>query len=283
MFAMSYFRTESEALHLAVSEDGLRWEPLNGNRPLLHGTHGAGRLRDPFVFADQGGLFHLLATVGWHSDSIVHAVSDDLLDWSEQQLLPIMGDVPGVRNCWAPECFFDYEEGLYRIIWSSSVTEPSGASDGNHLIWEATTKDFASYSAPRLFFDPGYSVIDATVAYHEGLYLMAFKDERGNNEQPLHPGETWKAICICAAPRATGPFTEISEFITPSLTEGPTLFRRASGDGWTLFFDFFMKGRSARSPAPTVSTGGTSPIRCTSRPARATLACSPSARRSVGT
>ncbi len=45
MFVMSYFRTESEALHLAISEDGLEWTALNGNRPLLHSTVGAQRAR----------------------------------------------------------------------------------------------------------------------------------------------------------------------------------------------------------------------------------------------
>ena len=35
MYLMSYFRTQAEALHLAISRDGLVWEALNENRPVL--------------------------------------------------------------------------------------------------------------------------------------------------------------------------------------------------------------------------------------------------------
>lgn len=241
MFGMAYFRTEAEALHLAVSEDGLRWCAVNDNRPVLAGAVGAKSLRDPFVFPARDGQFHLLATNSWSSAEIIHAVSDDLIHWSAQELLPVMRGVPGTRNCWAPECFRDQEAGLYRIIWSSATGDPSGPSDGNHRIWQATTRDFAALSHPEIFLDPGYSVIDATVAHHDGTYLLAFKDERGDNHRPLREGAPWKAIRVCAARSGSGPWTEVSEFVTPSLTEGPALFRR--GGRWMMIFDHFMTGQ----------------------------------------
>ena len=37
---MSYFTTLDEALHLAASPDGHRFEVLNGGAPLLHSTVG---------------------------------------------------------------------------------------------------------------------------------------------------------------------------------------------------------------------------------------------------
>ncbi len=244
MYVMSYFRTEAEALHLAVSDDGLRWRALNGNRPILLGTVSSKTLRDPFVMRAQDGRFHLFATDGWASDAIIHAVSNDLVQWSKQVVLPVMADVPGTRNCWAPECFYDHEAHLYHILWSSTV-RPDLASDPSprdtapiwdHRIWATTTKDFQHYTPARLFFDPGYTVIDATVVFHDGRYLMAFKDERGENRV----GTGWKAIRICSSAHARGPWTEISELITPSLTEGPALFRRAGG--WCMIFDHFWEG-----------------------------------------
>ena len=235
MYVMSYFRTEAEALHLALSEDGFDWRPLNGNRPLLEGSVGTRTLRDPFVMRAQDGRFHLFATNGWKADSIVHASSADLLTWSDQALVHVMAGVPGTRNCWAPECFYDEAAGAYRVIWSSSLTEPSGPADLNHRIWGATTRDFVTYTPAARFFDPGFSVIDATVVRHPNGYLMAFKDERGENRI----GTEHKFIHVCVAPNGDGPWTEISEPVTPSLTEGPTLFRR---DGrWVMLFDHFLQ------------------------------------------
>ncbi|MBV9867726.1 MAG: glycoside hydrolase family 43 protein [Abitibacteriaceae bacterium] len=235
MYVMSYFRTAAEALHLAISDDGLQWQALNQNQPVLTGTVGTKTLRDPFVFQAQDGQFHLFATNGWKADSIVHATSPNLINWSEQELLPVMAGVPNVRNCWAPECFYDYEAKLYRIIWSSSVTEPNGSADWNHRIWSCTTADFKSYTPAQLFLDPGYSVIDATVIRFQGQYLLAFKDERGENRI----GTNWKAMRVCFAPHAEGPWTEISELITPSLTEGPTMFQRE--DHLVMIFDHFIE------------------------------------------
>ena len=245
MYVMSYFRTEAEALHLAVSHDGLKWRALNDNRPILWGTVGTKTLRDPFIIRAWDGRFHLFVTNGWASDSIVHAVSGDLLSWSQQALLPVMANVPGTQNCWAPECFYDHEAQLYRLLWSSTVCPdrenvpaiaPGNICVSDHRIWATTTTDFESYTPAQLFFDPGYNVIDASVAYHDGTYLMAFKDERGENRA----GTGYKAIRVVASNRGSGPFAEISELITPPLTEGPTLFRRE--DRWIMLYDHFVEG-----------------------------------------
>jgi hypothetical protein len=240
MYLMSYFRTEAEALHLAVSEDGMHWDALNRNQPLLWGEVGSRTLRDPFILRAQDGRFHLLATDGWASDSIVHATSKDLMRWSPQELLPVMRSVPGTRNCWAPEAFWDAEACVYRLLWSSTVCHgpivPGEPPVSDHRIWQVTTHDFRTFSQPSLSFDPGYNVIDATIVAHGGAYLMAFKDERGENRF----GTEHKAIRVAVARHAEGPFAEISELVTPPLTEGPTLFRR--DDEWVMFYDHFMDG-----------------------------------------
>lgn len=234
MYAMSYFRTEAEALHLAVSDDGLTWDALNGNRPVWESPVGANSVRDPSLIQDANGQFHLFATNGWRADSILHAVSEDLLTWTDARLVPVMAGVENVQNCWAPECFFDADAQVYRVLWSSSVTEPNGPVDWNHRIWSAATTDFQTFSPAQLFFDPGHSVIDATVVRHGDGYLMAYKDERGENAATTQ----FKAIKVCVADNALGPWRETSEFLTPPLSEGPALFCRAGG--WTMLFDLFI-------------------------------------------
>ncbi len=239
MFLMSYFRTEAEALHLALSDDGMKWRALNANKPTFGSSIGSQTLRDPFVFRDQNGLFHLLSTNGWKSDAIYHAVSDDLMAWRDETLLPVMQTVPGTRNCWAPEAFFARESNLYWIIWSSTTPgagEEFDAHGYNHRIWGTSTPDFKQFSPAQLFFDPGYNVIDANVLPLENGYAMAFKDERGGHT----PDSKHKAIRVGRAPDALGPWETGEKFVSPLFTEGPTLFR-AQGE-WLMIFDHFTAG-----------------------------------------
>lgn len=122
------------------------------------------------------------------------------------------------------------------MIWSSTVGDyPKKTYD--HRIWGTTTRDFIEYSKSEIFFDPGHNVIDANVAYHDGLYWMAWKDERGENKA----GTDYKTIHISTTARIGEAWSERSAPLSPALTEGPTLFRR--GDQWMMFFDYFMGNR----------------------------------------
>ena len=253
MFLMSYFRTEAEALHYALSPDGNNWRALNGNRPVYESTVGTNSIRDPFILPDRAGRFHLLSTNGWNSYTIFHAVSDDLITWRDAKLLPLMEQIEGTKNAWAPEAFWEAELGQYRVIWSSTTPLTGEAMDVhgyNHRIWSATTRDFEKFGPPDVFLDPGYNLIDAAIiARPEGGYLMAFKDERDALPGQAH----YKAIRVATARYATGPWGIREEFVTPPLTEGPILFLAEGRDGqpeWRLFFDHFTDGHFGAASSP---------------------------------
>jgi hypothetical protein len=233
---MSYFRTKKEALHLAISQDGYNWKSLNRNRPILSSHLGTRTMRDPFLFRDRNHLFHLLTTDGWTNPYIIHAWSEDLLTWKEMTALPVMADIPGARNSWAPEAFYDAEKDLYRLIWSSTVSTDGPPDLRDHRIWSATTEDFREFSLSSLFFDPGYNVIDATVCRAGNQYVMAFKDERGDNK----PDTPFKGIRLSTSTGDCNSFDNISGILTPPVTEGPVLFR--CHDRWMLFYDCYMDG-----------------------------------------
>jgi hypothetical protein len=172
---------------------------------------------------------------------VAHASSESLGTWSPQALLPVMAHVPGARNAWAPEFFTDPDTGLAHVIWSSVVDTAGGPSDWSsgpheHRIWGTVTADFESFQPARLFFDPGYSVIDATVHTYDSGYLMAFKDERGDN----HLTTAHKNIALATFTTPWSDFAELTTAITPSPVEGPSLFRR--GAEWILIFDYFLEG-----------------------------------------
>jgi hypothetical protein len=239
-YVLSYFTTADEALHLAVSRDGVAFAAANDGRPILYSDVGTRTLRDPFIGIGPDGHFHLLATDGWTSTSIVHASSPDLVTWSEQRLLPVMSSVPGALNAWAPEFFFDPASGEYHILWSSVVDgevdkERDWQHEGqDHRIWHAPTKDFASLGESKPFFDPGHPVIDATVHRSGDAFLMAYKDERGRNEADTEH----KHIMLTAFERPGGPFKAPIGPLSPSSTEGPALYRR--NGGWIVLFDHYL-------------------------------------------
>ena len=122
--------------------------------------------------------------------------------------------------------FYDRERRTYVIFWSTATDNTE-----QQRIWFSETSDFQTYSSPRLFFDPGYSVIDATLVLFEEMYYLIFKDERGENRQ----GTAFKAMHVVTASALHGPYTPQTELITPPLTEGPTVFPHK--DRWRMLYD----------------------------------------------
>ena len=244
-FLLSYFaggRGEPKGLRLAGSMDGLRFQPLRGGAVLLVPEVGESKLmRDPFLMKGPRAQdpWHLLWTTAWEGVTIGHATSHDLVTWSAQQALPVMASVAGTRNVWAPEMIWDAGRREFVLFWSSTVRgmfmETAGTSeDGyNHRLWYATTRDFSTVSEPKLLWDPGFSVIDATFVDHPrmGLHLIV-KDET------LTPVK--KHLRIAKARSATGPFTDLSPAFTPAWVEGPAPITVGR---WTyVFYDRYREG-----------------------------------------
>jgi hypothetical protein len=82
---------------------------------------------------------------------------------------------PKARNIWAPELFYDSKEKLWYIFWSTTVTgkfpDETGVSEDqyNHRAYYVTTRDFETFSESKLYFDPGFNIIDATMARMESV------------------------------------------------------------------------------------------------------------------
>ena len=167
----SYFMGNGEdGLHLAYSTDGLKWEALKNNKSFLTPTAGKDKLmRDPCIISGADGKFHMVWTVSWNEKGIGYACSNDLVNWSEQQYIPVMEHEPEAKNCWAPEVFYDEKSKQYIIFWSTTIhgrfpeTEKSGDDKYNHRMYFVTTPDFKTYSKTELFYDQGFNVIDGTL------------------------------------------------------------------------------------------------------------------------
>jgi hypothetical protein len=235
VYLFSYFtRNGEDGLHLAWSTNAYNWKALNGGRSLLQPTVGESKLmRDPNLLTAPDGTFHLVWTTAWKGKTIGHAQSKDLIHWSEEQAVPVMGQEPAADNCWAPEAFYDRNAGRYLIFWATTMksTNATPDKDGNHRLYYTTTRDFQTFTPTKLFFDPGYSVIDGTLLERGGRFYLVFKDER------VGPPAK-KNLLMAEAANPEGPWKKISAPFTKSWVEGPTCLKL--GDEVIVYFDCYL-------------------------------------------
>lgn len=239
VYLFSYFMNNGEdGLHLAYSNDGLKWEALKNNQSFLTPAVGGDKLmRDPCIIAGPDGKFHMVWTVSWKEKGIGYASSEDLINWSKQQFIPVMEHEPTAKNCWAPEIFFDENSKQYLIFWSTTIpgrfpeTEKTGDESYNHRMYFVTTNDFKTFSDTKLFYNQGFNVIDGTLINEKKNYVLFLKDETKTPPQ--------KNIRIATSNKLTGNYSKPTPPITGDYwAEGPTPLK--IGDWWIVYFDKYM-------------------------------------------
>ncbi|MGI5279856.1 family 43 glycosylhydrolase [Streptomyces rochei] len=259
-YLFAYFTGEGtadgEQIRYALSRgnDALRWRELNGGEPVLTSTTGERGLRDPFVIrSPEGDRFFMIATdlrmyrnssgswdeVQRHgSKSIMVWESTDLVHWTDQRLVEVAPDNAG--NTWAPEAYWDDELDAYVVFWASKLyadDDPGHTSSTYNRMLYATTEDFRSFSEPKVWNDPGYSVIDSTVVEHEGTYYRYTKDERD-------PSSGSPCSKFVTAEKSTSLTDTSFDFVSDCIGrgamergEGPTVFKSNTEEKWYLFVD----------------------------------------------
>jgi hypothetical protein len=261
-YLFAYFTGNGEnGLHFAASPDGLTWTAVAGGRSFLTPSVGSRLMRDPSIARGRDGVFHLVWTTGWWDKGIGLAHSKDLIEWSEQQFLPVMAHEAQAQNCWAPEIFFDADRDRFLIFWAASIpgrfedTDPNdpGLSRGdraNHRMYYVETKDFRTFSEAKLLYDGGFSVIDAfMIRADPDRYVMIVKDET------LRPTPK-KHLRVVEAKRPEGPYGPASAPVSPDWVEGPSALR--VGAEWIVYYDEYTRKHygAIRSPDLRVWTRG---------------------------
>ena len=264
-YAFAYFTGEGtadgEQVYMAASRgnDPLHWDELNGGRPILTSSEGDQGVRDPFIIrSPEGDKFYLIATDlkingngDWdgsqrHGSRYIEVwESTDLVNWGQQRHVRVSPDEAG--NTWAPEAYYDDTIGAYVVFWASKLyasSDPQHTGNTYNKMLYATTRDFRTFSAPKVWVDPGYSVIDSTVIKHDGTYYRFTKDERNNTSTTpcskfiLEQKSTslrstdWGFVKDCIG-KATATSPGINQ------GEGPTVFKSNTEDKWYVFIDEF--------------------------------------------
>ncbi|MFI6007873.1 family 43 glycosylhydrolase [Streptomyces sp. NPDC051243] len=257
-YMFSYFTGEGtadgEQLYAALSKgnDPLHWRELNDGKPVLTSTLGEKGLRDPFIIrSPEGDKFYQIATDlriygngDWDaaqrtgSKSIMVWESTDLVHWTNQRLVKVSPDSAG--NTWAPEAFYDAQRGEYVVFWASKLYDNEAHSgDTYNRMMYATTRDFYTFSEPRVWIDRDYSVIDSTVIEHDGTYFRLSKDERNNTSSTPNSKFIFEEKSDSLLDLSWDAVAEGIGKGSMSAAEGPLVFKSNTEDKWYAFLDEF--------------------------------------------
>ena len=214
---------------------------------------------DLSIATNKAGDNHNEGAVDWWgaggsgSHSIVVWESDDLVNWSEPWLSEIAPE--GAGCTWAPEFIYDEKTGEYIVYWSATKLEVDENETvtqeyENHAIYYCKTRDFRTFTEPKLYRDGGtdasgkiVKVIDSTMIEDNGTYYRYTKNESKGT------------IVIDKSDAVLGGFTEVpSQTLSTDLmaaqgaVEGPIIFKmnEKSADGedqWCLMVDRFARGQ----------------------------------------
>ena len=257
-YMFSYFTGEGtsdgEQLYAALSKgnDPLKWRELNEGKPVLTSTLGEKGLRDPFIIrSPEGDKFYQIATDlriygngNWDasqrtgSKSIMVWESTDLVHWTDQRLVKVSPDSAG--NTWAPEAFYDEKLGSYVVFWASKLYDnPEHSGDTYNRMMYATTRDFRTFSEPKVWIDRGYSVIDSTMIKQSDTYYRLSKDERNNSSSTPNSKFIFQEKSDSILDESWDYVAEGIGKGTMSAAEGPLVFKSNTEEKWYAFLDEF--------------------------------------------
>ena len=142
---------------------------------------------------------------------------------------------PTTVNVWAPELFYDNRGNHFVICWASTIPgrfpDFEESATNNHRLYCTTTSDFEKFAPAKLFFDPGYSVIDGFIVQDGNRYVLVHKD----NSRPK------RNLRVAFGDTPLGPWRDVSAPFTEQFTEGSSVLK--VGEDWIIYYDAYRAKR----------------------------------------
>lgn len=226
-----------------------------------------GGTRDAFLARGEAGDGYLMTTTdmqvavtgSWfnHGMNLLH--SDDLIHWTSTTFRFTDGkrifsdpeadtgvystdeEYAKINRVWAPQVIWDKDynggEGAYLVYYS--LLSSNEGDDHDRIFYSYANRDFTTLTQPRLFFDPGISVIDGDIVYnpYDGLYHMFYKRETASG--------TARGIYEATSPVLVGgKWTEVMHVTNEgsNQVEGSSCIRRINEDVYNLYYMRYSGG-----------------------------------------
>lgn len=242
-FTMDGERDE-ETIWFSVSRDGLHWNDIGTDTPILKSTIGRKGVRDPFIVYDETlNKYFIIATDmntagGFNWDTAHLTGSRSIIVWESENLIdfskPWLAEV-GVQNAgcvWAPEAIYSKEKNAWFVFWASCVKEFDDEIPKQRIYGTFTT-DFKSFSETFKYIEADKDIIDTDIVYADGYYYRFSKDD------------TNKCVTIERSQDLLGDFERVRSEQVDALegVEGPLAYYLEGEKKWCLLLDFYrIKG-----------------------------------------
>lgn len=226
-----------------------------------------GGTRDAFIYRGEGHDGYLMTTTdmqvavsgSWHNYGMNLLRSDDLIHWESTTFdftegKKIFSDPEAntgiyttdeeyarINRVWAPQVIWDKDynngEGAYLVYYS--LLSSNDGDDHDRIFYSYANRDFTALTQPRLFFDPGISVIDGDIVYnpYDGLYHMFYKREAAAGSA--------RGIYEATSPRLVGgEWTDVMHVTNEgsNQVEGSSCIRRINEDVYNLYYMRYSGG-----------------------------------------
>lgn len=126
----------TNALHLALSTDGVNFTPVNKGKAVIFPLTGSKILRAPFVFRKAEGGFGVIAADNNNSNKAILFDSDDLRFYTNERIVEIGEQGQKIENL---TCSFDQSMRAYDIRWTA---------DGQ--TYESVSHDLKTFAKPKV-------------------------------------------------------------------------------------------------------------------------------------
>ncbi|MCR5556250.1 MAG: glycoside hydrolase family 43 protein [Butyrivibrio sp.] len=253
---------DGEQVYFGLSKDGFNWEQVNNGNPVLESHLGEMGVRDFTITRKKDNTFVILATdlalarnfsskykSDWNrinrggSKFLSKWESEDLVNWSEQQLVKVVDENYGCA--WAPDIIYDEDTKDYMVHWSSRYP----ANSDNHMaIFYAKTSDFINYSEPKLLCKKDDTqIIDSNIVFEDGYYYRFVKSDFNPAHIILERGRS-----LAGDYERMPAFDEEMNKLEEGQYEAPTCYKLPDGS-WCLMLDFYGCEKEKQGYVPFVA------------------------------
>ena len=254
-YLFAYFEGQGEQqehLRFALSNDGVNWRALNGNRPVVSSDSisESGGIRDPHILRGEDGRFYIVATdmkvaqYGWNENpGIVLLKSDDLIHWSHAKI-NLSKDYPkhfaDAYWVWAPQTIYDRKAKKYMIYFTLQ------RDDRKSLItyYAYANKDFTGFEGePKRLFSAKYGSIDNDIIEKDGTYHLFYKGNTKDADEKEIKNGIQQAVSKSLKGKWKEDFKYLDAYAGKTPVEGSSIFKLNGKEEYVLMYDMYTSGR----------------------------------------